>query len=72
MSKEPPAKFKSSKFFMVQHFFFALNLVHLLRRAKTKLPKDVKKHVDEWKSGSGALAICLVAYYDGTEIQAFQ
>jgi hypothetical protein len=44
----------------------------LLRRAKTKLPKEVKKTVDDWKSGCGALALCLVAYYDGAEIKAFQ
>ena len=44
----------------------------MFRRAKTRPPKDVKKHVDVWKSGSGALVLCLVTYYDGAEIQAFQ
>jgi hypothetical protein len=44
----------------------------LLRRAKTKLPKDIKKKVDEWKFGSGALVMCLVAYSDGQDIHAFQ
>jgi hypothetical protein len=57
---------------MSQPFFFLFIYFILLRRAKTKLPKDVKKKVDEWKSGSGALAICFLAYYDGSDIQAFQ
>jgi hypothetical protein len=40
--------------------------------AKMKLPKDIKKKLDEWKFASGAAVLCLVAYSDGTEIQAFQ
>jgi hypothetical protein len=44
----------------------------LLRRAKKKLPKDVKKKVEEWKFSSGALVMCLVAYSDGQDVQAFQ
>ena len=43
-----------------------------LRRAKKKLPKDVKKKVEEWKFSSRALVMCLVAYSDGQDVQAFQ
>ena len=43
----------------------------LLREAKKKLAKDIKKKVDEWKFGSGALVMCLVAYSDG-HVHAFQ
>lgn len=43
-----------------------------LRTAKKKLPKEVKKRVEEWKFSSGALVMCLVAYSDGTDVQAFQ
>jgi hypothetical protein len=44
----------------------------LLRMAKKKLPKEVKKKVDEWKHTSGALVMCLVAYSDGQDVHAFQ
>ena len=71
MSKEFHRKFNSSKFFIAQHFFSEIYAI-LNRRAKTKLPKDVKKNVDEWKARSGALALCLLAYYDGNEIHTFQ
>lgn len=42
------------------------------RRAKTKLPKEMQKKVDEWKFSSGALVMCLVAYSDGQQVQSFQ
>jgi hypothetical protein len=42
------------------------------RMAKTKLPKDIRKKVEEWKSASGALVMCLVVYYDGKQVQSFQ
>jgi hypothetical protein len=42
------------------------------RRAKTKLPKDIKDKVEEWKFTSGALVMCLVAYRDGEDVQSFQ
>ena len=42
------------------------------RRAKTKLPKDIKNQVEEWKFSSGALVMCLVAYPDGEDVQSFQ
>ena len=44
----------------------------LLRRAKKKLPKDIKKKVDKWKFGRGALVMCLIAYSDGQDVHAFQ
>jgi hypothetical protein len=44
----------------------------LLRSAKKRLPKELKKKVEEWKFSSGALVMCLVAYSDGQEVQAFQ
>ena len=31
-----------------------------------------KKKVDKWKFSSGALVMCLVAYSDGQDVQAFQ
>lgn len=40
--------------------------------AKTRLPKDIGKKVEEWKNSSGALVMCLVAYYDGNRVQSFQ
>lgn len=43
-----------------------------IRTAKGKLPKQIKKNVEEWKFSSGALMVCLVAYSDGKEVQAFQ
>ena len=36
-----------------------------------KLPKEIKKKVEEWKFMSGALVMCLVAYYDGKGVQVF-
>jgi hypothetical protein len=42
------------------------------RTAKRKLPKEVKKKVEEWKFSSGALVMCLVAYSDGQDIQVLQ
>jgi|BogFormECP03_OM3_1039632.scaffolds.fasta_scaffold42919_1 hypothetical protein len=44
----------------------------LLRRAKTRLPRDIKKMVDKWKFESGAVIMCMVAYSDGQDVQAFQ
>ena len=38
--------------------------------AKTKLPKDIKKKIEEWKFASGALVMCLVAYHDGNHVQS--
>ena len=43
-----------------------------LRRAKTKLPKDIRKKVEEWKFSSGALVMCLVAYSNGENVDTFQ
>ena len=43
-----------------------------IRMAKGKLPKEIQKKVDEWKFSSGALVMCLVAYSDGNDVQAFQ
>jgi len=40
--------------------------------AKTKLPKHIKKKIDEWKFRSGALVLCLVAYRNGQDVQTFQ
>jgi hypothetical protein len=40
--------------------------------AKKKLPKDIRKKVEEWKFTSGALVMCLVAYHDGKDVQALQ
>lgn len=44
----------------------------MTRRARTRLPKDIKKKVDEWKFSSGALVMCLVAYPDGEGVRSFQ
>jgi hypothetical protein len=38
--------------------------------AKTKLPKDIKKKIEEWKFTSRVLVMCLVAYHDGKDVQA--
>jgi hypothetical protein len=43
-----------------------------IRRAKTKLPKEIQKKIDEWSFASGALVLCLVAYPDGQEVRSFQ
>jgi len=43
-----------------------------LRNAKQKLPKQIKKKLEEWKFSSGAVVVCLVAYPDGKDVQAFQ
>lgn len=40
--------------------------------AKGRLPKDMQKKVEEWKFCSGAVMMCMVAYSDGKEVQAFQ
>jgi hypothetical protein len=40
--------------------------------AKKKLPKQIKKKLEEWKFASGALMMCLVAYPDGKTVQSFQ
>ena len=40
--------------------------------AKGKLPKEMKKKVEEWKFNSGAVIMCMVAYYDGKQVQSFQ
>lgn len=42
----------------------------LLRWARTKLPKEIKKQVEEWRFKSGAQIICLVAYSDGKQVTA--
>jgi hypothetical protein len=42
------------------------------RRAQKKLPKEIKKKLEEWKFSSGALVLCLVAYSDGQEVNTFQ
>ena len=42
------------------------------RRARTKLPKDIKKKLEEWRFESGAELLCLVAYSDGSNVQTFQ
>lgn len=52
-------------------------ILHLLiydspRMAKKKLPKEIKKKLEEWKFASGALMMCLVAYPDGKTVQSFQ
>ena len=44
----------------------------LLRRAKTKLPKEIRKKLDDWKFSSGAVILCLVAFSDGQNVQTFQ
>ena len=43
-----------------------------LRMAKKRLPKEMKKKIEGWKFSSGALVMCLVAYSDGKDVQAFQ
>lgn len=42
------------------------------RKARTKLPKQIQKKVDEWKFTSGALMLCMVAYREGDELRTFQ
>jgi hypothetical protein len=44
----------------------------MTRRARTKLPKDIKKKLDEWKFRSGAEIMCLVAYSNGEDVRSFQ
>jgi hypothetical protein len=46
-------------------------IVHF-RRAKKKLPKEIKDAVEKWKFSSGAAVLCLVAYPDGEDVQTFQ
>ena len=43
-----------------------------LRKARTKLPAEIKKKIEEWKFSSGALVVCLVAFSDGKDVQGFQ
>jgi hypothetical protein len=43
-----------------------------IRRAKTRLPAEIKKKLEEWNFTSGALVMCLVAYSDGKQVQGFQ
>src|SRR5271168_1674396 len=63
----------STKVSLISHCAAALNKNHLLfRMAKTKLPKHIKKKIDEWKFRSGALVLCLVAYRNGQDVQTFQ
>jgi hypothetical protein len=50
----------------------SLILYQTLRRAKTKLPGEIKKKIEEWKFTSGAFVMCLVAYSDGKEVTGFQ
>lgn len=40
--------------------------------AKKKLPKEIKKKLEEWKLASGALIMCLVAYPDGQNVESIQ
>ena len=42
------------------------------REAKGKLPKEMKKKVEEWKFEGRALVMCMVAYLDGKNVQSFQ
>jgi hypothetical protein len=42
------------------------------RKAKKKLPGEVKKKLEEWKFSSGALVLCLVAYSDGQQVNTFE
>jgi hypothetical protein len=56
-----------SKFNILKPYF------HIsFRKAKTKLPKEIKMKVDEWKFGAGVLMMCLVAYSDGDDVHSFQ
>ena len=59
---------------MCYHNFKVLHhLIHdSLRMAKKKLPKEIKKKLEEWKFASGALIMCLVAYPDKKTVQSFQ
>jgi hypothetical protein len=47
-------------------------ILDFFRNAKLKLPKQMKKKVEEWKLSSGAVVMCLVAYSDGQEVNTFQ
>jgi hypothetical protein len=40
--------------------------------AKKKLPKEIRKAVEEWRISSGAVMLCLVAFSDGQGVHAFQ
>lgn len=62
----------SSSKFPKKIAFHWLIIGSMTRRAKSKLPKEIKKKVDEWKFSSGALVMCLVAYQDGDQVRSFQ
>ena len=42
------------------------------RMVKKKLPKDIRKKIEEWKLSSGALVMCIVAYSDGHSVNGLQ
>jgi hypothetical protein len=44
----------------------------MFRNARTKLPKEIRKKVEEWKFSSGVQVLCLVAYSDGQDVQTLQ
>lgn len=58
--------------FKVFYILVVLKYNNCCRRAKTKLPGEVKKKVEDWKFSTGALVMCLVAYPDGKDVQSFQ
>lgn len=53
-------------------YFVASYFKEWFRTAKSRLPKEIKKKVDEWKFSSGALVVCMVAYSDGKDVNTFQ
>jgi len=44
----------------------------LARRARKKLPKEMKRKVDEWNFLSGAVIMSMAAYKDGDDVRYFQ
>jgi hypothetical protein len=44
----------------------------MARRARKKLPAEIRKKLEEWKFSSGAWILCLVAYPDGEDVETFQ
>lgn len=44
----------------------------MLRNAKTKLPKQIRETLEEWKAMSGAQVLCLVSYHNGKDVTALQ
>jgi hypothetical protein len=44
----------------------------MFRNARSKLPKEIRKKVEEWKFSSGVQVLCLVAYSDGQDVQTLQ